>query len=90
MKNTLLGISASLALLLGACGGGGADKLGKLKDEACACKDKACGDAVNKKMDEAMAQMEKDMGGKEPDEATTAKIMSSMLEAGQCLSKLQK
>ena len=90
MKTTLLGISTSLALLLGACGGGGgAGKIEKLKDEACACKDKACGDAVNKKLDEAMEQMEKDMGGKEPDEATAGKIMGAMLEAGQCLSKLK-
>jgi hypothetical protein len=90
MKTTLLAISTSFAILLGACGGGGgADKIEKLKDEACACKDKACGDAVNKKLDEAMAQMEKDLGGKEPDESTGIKIMGAMLEAGQCLSKLK-
>ena len=90
MKTTLLGISTSLALLLGACGrGGGAGKIESLKDEACACKDKACGDAVNKKLDEAMEQMEKDLGGKEPDEATSVKVMGAMLEAGQCLSKLK-
>jgi hypothetical protein len=36
-----------------ACGGGGVDTITKLTDEACACKDQACADAVNKKLDEA-------------------------------------
>jgi len=86
---TLLGISTSLALVLGACGGGSTAKLEKLKDEACACKDKACGDAVNKKLDAAMEDLEKEYGGKEPDEKEAGKLMGIMLEAGQCLSKLK-
>ena len=85
MKTTI-GMILSLAMFA-ACGGGDAGELGKLKDEACACKDKACGEAVNKKLDAAIEKMGKD--GKEPDEATQAKIMSVMMEAGQCLAKLK-
>jgi len=86
---TLLGLATSLTLVLGACGGGSTGKLEKLKDEACACKDKACGDEVNKKLDAAMEDLEKEYGGKEPDEKDAAKIMGIMLEAGQCLQKLK-
>jgi len=64
-------------------------QLDKLKEEACACKDKACGEAVNKKLDDAVEQMAKDMGGKEPDEATAKKLMEVMTEAGQCIAKLK-
>jgi len=69
--------------------GANVDQLNKLKEEACACKDKACGDAVNKKLDDAVEQMAKDMGGKEPDEATAKKLMEVMTEAGQCIAKLK-
>lgn len=86
MKTILLSLSL---LSFTACSKGDTGELSKLKDDACACKDKACGDAVNKKMDEAVEKMAKDMGGKDPDEATQAKIMSVMMEAGKCLSKLK-
>lgn len=75
------------ALLLVACGGKGSDKLEKLKDEACACKDKACAEDVNKRMDSAMEDLAKQFGDKEPDEATQKKIAGTMMEAGLCLAK---
>lgn len=74
------------SLLFGACGGGGgvADQLFKLKEEACACKDKACGDAVNKKMDAVVEGLKE-----EPDKETMTKITQVMAGAGLCLSKLK-
>ncbi|MBS1122349.1 MAG: hypothetical protein H6Q90_4577 [Deltaproteobacteria bacterium] len=84
-----LALALSLSFVA-ACGkGAGVDKITKLKDEACACKDKACGDKVNKQLDDAMEQMAKDMGDKQPDEATTKALMAAMLDAGQCISKLK-
>lgn len=79
MKKLLL--LASLSLFGVACGGGDIDKLKKLKDEACACKDKACADAVNKKMDSTMEGM------KEPSESDAKKLMEIMTEAAVCLQK---
>jgi hypothetical protein len=91
MKHLTTLLALSFALTVAACGkGAGVDNIVKLKDEACACKDKACAEATNKKLDEAMAQLEKDLGGKEPDEATTKKLMSAMTEAGVCIAKLTK
>lgn len=75
------------AIAAGCSKGVDVGKLDSLKNEACACKDKACGDAVNKKMDDAMEEMAK--GGKEPDEDTQKKLMTVMTEAGICLAKLK-
>jgi hypothetical protein len=86
----LMGIVFTGSLLLGACGGGSAGKLEKLKDEACACTDKACAEAVNKKMDDAMEDMMKEYGGKEPDAETQKKLGTTMMEAGLCLAKHMK
>lgn len=77
----------SVALALGACGSKGSAKLDKLKDEACACKDKACAEKVNKEMDSAMEDLAKEFGDKEPDEATQKKLAGTMMEAGLCLAK---
>ncbi len=61
-------ISAALVGLVfcfgvAACGGGGeAGKMQKLKDEACACKDKDCYDKVKSKWDD----MENDLQKKYP------------------------
>jgi len=74
---------ALLSLTVTACGSD-IDKLSKLKDEACACKDKACADAVNKKMDDAMNGM------KEPSADDAKKLMDIMAEAGVCLAKAGK
>lgn len=83
----IIGVSFSVLLALGACGGGGSAKLEKLKDEACACKDKECAQAVNKKMDDAVEDLMKEYGGKEPDEETQKKLGTTMMEAGLCLAK---
>ena len=80
----------STLLALGACGSKGSDKLEKLKDEACACKDKACATEVNKKMDDAVEDLAKEFGDKEPDEATQKKLAGTMMEAGLCLAKHMK
>lgn len=81
--------TVTLALFLGlaACKNAGLDKIVKLKDDACACKDKACADEVNKKLDEAVEELGK---GKEPDEATAKKLMEVMTEAGICIAKHEK
>jgi hypothetical protein len=80
MKKLLL--LATFSMLAAACGGGEVDKLKKLKDEACACKDKACADTVNKKMDEVLTSMKKEPSA---DEAKT--LMEVMAQAGECLAK---
>jgi hypothetical protein len=79
MKKLLLLVSFSV--FAAACGSGDLGKLTKLKDQACACKDKACADAVNKQMDEAM------QGMKEPSADEAKKFMEVMTEAGTCLAK---
>ena len=76
----------AFAFSVGCGGGGSAGELGKLKDEACACKDKACAEAVDKKLE---AEIEKLSGKGEPDDATKKKIVEVMLEAGECLAKHQ-
>jgi ethanolamine ammonia-lyase small subunit len=73
-------IISLLSVFATACGSD-IDKLGKLRDEACACKDKACADAVNKKMDDMMTGM------KEPSADDAKKLMDIMAEAGVCLAK---
>jgi hypothetical protein len=87
MKNLARLLSITVGLSLAACKGGGVDDLAKLKDEACACKDKACAEAVNKKMDDAV---EKLASGGEPDKATQDKLVKLMTESGLCLAKYIK
>jgi hypothetical protein len=81
MKKLLLLVTFAMA----ACGGGEVDKLKKLKDEACACKDKTCADAVNKKMDDVLTGMKK-----EPSADEAKVLMDVMAEAGVCLAKAGK
>jgi hypothetical protein len=81
MKKLLLLVTFAMA----ACGGGEVDKLKKLKDEACACKDKTCADAVNKKMDDVLTNMKK-----EPSADEAKVLMDVMAEAGVCLAKAGK
>lgn len=64
---------------LAACGGGAGD-IEALAKEACACKDKACGEAVNKKMDAALEKI--------TSEADAKKAITAMGEAAVCLGKL--
>jgi hypothetical protein len=56
MKNLSIPFLLAGALLTSACGKKTAsvDDMQKLKDEACACKDKKCADAVSKKADDIM------------------------------------
>ena len=65
------------------CGSDLVKKLDGLADEACACKDKACAETVNKKIDGALK------GSKQPSKGDAEKIMDSMAKAGECLAKLQ-
>jgi hypothetical protein len=81
MKKLLLLVTFAMA----ACGGGEVDKLKKLKDEACACKDKTCADAVNKKMDDVLTNMKK-----EPSADEAKVLMDVMAEAGVCIAKAGK
>src|SRR5678816_418195 len=91
MMKHITPLAFALSLLVTGCKKGpDLDALGKLKDEACACKDKACAESVNKKLDDAVEQMAKDMGDKEPDEATQKKLLDVMTESGVCLAKLMK
>lgn len=76
---------ASITSLVVACGGGGAD-FKKLKEEACACKDKACAEAVNKKLDAAIEGLAK--GGEKEAEKALEKVGPDLAEAGACLGKL--
>lgn len=85
MKNVIMMIGFSFALASqAACGGGGGDvgEIRKLKEEACACKDKACAEAVDKKLD---AKLEKMKQPSKDDEATIAQLMAG---AGLCISNL--
>ncbi len=81
MTNLKLFSLSVLVSLAAACGGGGVDSINKLKDEACACKDKACAEAVNKKLDDTLGKMS------EPSESDAKKIMEAMTAAGVCLAK---
>ena len=89
MKSVIFAVATSLALLACSKGGGDNNKIVALKNELCACKDKACATAVNKKLDDAMDQLQKELKGKEPDADTAGTVMGAMLEAGECLSKLK-
>ena len=87
MKTILCG-GAVLALILGlsACGGKGDAAIGdmkKIKDEMCACKDKACAEKVTEKMMK--------MGEKHKDTKATEAQMKAMAtiteELTKCMSK---
>lgn len=74
----LLGFSA----LLVACSSGktSMEDLKKLKEEGCACKDKACAEAVDKKVDKALANL--DSSG---DQSSMGGVL---LEIGMCIAPL--
>jgi len=76
---THCGIALSLALSLAACGSG-VDDIKGLAKEACACKDKACGEAVNKKLEKAMGSIRS--------EEDLKKVTEPILEAAVCLGAL--
>ena len=79
-----LGAALALSMLFVAGSGCGSDlvkKVDKLAEQACACKDKACAETVNKKIDDVLE------GAKEPSKEDAEKIMKSMAKAGECLAK---
>jgi hypothetical protein len=78
-KLKLVGFALVFSFGLGACGSA-ADDIKKLAKEACACKDKACGEAVNKKIEAALEKIESESEAKE--------AISAMGEAAVCLGKL--
>lgn len=84
MKTTTISVSVLSLVFAFACGKGGSSEIDKLKDEVCACKDKACGVAANKKLDDALDKLQ-ETSGKEPDIA----MMGTIMDAGECLAKLK-
>jgi hypothetical protein len=68
----------AVALALAGCGKG--DSIADIAKEACACKDKACGEAVNKKLDAALEKL--------TSEKEVEKIAGDMGKAGECLARL--
>jgi hypothetical protein len=86
MKNIkVLFTVLALSFATTACSKSGAADLSKLKDEACACKDKACAESVNKKMESAAMEMAKN--GK-PSEADGKAMMEALTGASVCLAPL--
>ncbi|MFN0251276.1 MAG: hypothetical protein ACKV2T_30655 [Kofleriaceae bacterium] len=96
MKNLTIAFLATASLFaVGACkkkGGGGAGeaaaKMSELKDQMCACKDKACADKVQ----ESMTKWTTEMAGKadknaKMDEASTKKMAELGLAYGECMTK---
>lgn len=89
MKNILRsGAVLAMVLGLGACGGKADEAIGKmkaLKDEMCACKDKACADKVTEKMMKLDGD-NKDTKGSPEQVKEATKIAEEMMK---CMMKLQ-
>jgi hypothetical protein len=84
MKSLVLG----LALALAACSKTGSDNtFVTLKDEACACKDAICGEAIAKKLDDEMTKFDKELENN-PKDPNAGPALAAMYEAQQCLQKL--
>lgn len=81
MKNLSIPFLLAGALLASACGKKTAsvDDMQKLKDEACACKDKKCADAASKKADDMMTDDAIKAGGD--------KAMSLAFDIAGCLAE---
>ena len=71
------GIAVSIALA--ACGGG-VDDVKSAAKEACACKDKACAEAANAKLEKALRSITSEEDAK--------KVIEPMFQAAACLAKL--
>jgi len=90
MRNFII-ISAFLGLgILGAgCGKGGLDgkldELAKIKDEACACKDKACADAAH---DKYVAWKKGNSKDDKPSDEQMKKFETLRTELNDCRRKL--
>lgn len=76
---TSFGIALSLALSVTACSSA-VDEIKSLSEEACACKDVSCGNAVNKKLEKALHSLKSESDLKEAGPA--------LIKAAACLSKL--
>ena len=83
MKKLLLLVSFSL--LTAACGHGDLDKLTKLKDEACACKDKACADAAH---DKYIAWKKGNSKDDKPSESQMKRFSELRTQLNECRHKL--
>ncbi len=78
MRTTLLAIIATLALA-GCKKKPTTEELTKIKDEACACADKACAEKIDKQMDKLLDGLEE----KDLDDKTTSVVM----DIAMCLAK---
>lgn len=70
----------ALALLCGCSKKPTLEQLQKLRDEACACPDKACADKVNDKMETALR-------GVEDEHDLDDKAQAVVMDAAMCLAK---
>lgn len=81
-KLKLIGSVFAASMFFAACGGDTMKDLESLKKEACACKDKACADAVSKKFEAKTKDM------KEPSsEEDKKKAVELVFETMGCLAK---
>lgn len=91
MRNFLL--IASVVLGLGACGKSGGDEvLSKMEDfkgQACACKDKACGEKVMKDMSEYMEKWMESNKDFKPSKEQDEKADKIGDEMRDCIEKLK-
>jgi hypothetical protein len=88
MRNFII-ISTFLGLLGAGCGKGGLDgkldELSKIKDEVCACKDKACADAAH---DKYVAWKKGNSKDDKPSDEQMKKFEALRTELNDCRRKL--
>ena len=88
MRNFII-ITTFLGLLGAGCGKGGLDgkldELAKIKDEVCACKDKACADAAH---DKYVAWKKGNSKDDKPSDEQMKKFESLRTELNECRHKL--
>jgi hypothetical protein len=94
-KLTFVFVAAVSLLTFSGCKKKGADEsLAKMEgfaNEMCACKDKACGDAVQQKMTKWQEEMAKSSAGKEAektDPETTKRFTDASTKMSDCFTKL--
>jgi len=94
-KLTFVLVAAVSLLTFSGCKKKGADEsLAKMEgfaNEMCACKDKACGDAVQQKMTKWQEEMAKSSAGKEAektDPETTKRFTDASTKMSDCFTKL--
>ncbi len=88
MRNFFIGIVVS-GLALAGCGKGGLDgkldELAKIKDEACACKDKACADAAH---DKYIAWKKGNSKDDKPNDSQMKRFSELRTQLNECRHKL--